>query len=154
MNNKITSVRYFIVSLLVAGCGTASHNGHDLVPVSGSILVEGKALEGLVVEFKPSFKWPDEKMPFPRGTTDAEGKFNIGTLNSHDGAMPGDYLVSVKTVSSDGLGKLSAPIAPEYSDPEKSGLKVTVSKNSAEIPVLKLKSNMIEQKIQKNLPKK
>lgn len=143
-----------LLFLFVFGCGSSNEFGVTPAPVYGTVLVEGKPLAGLIVELKPAFKWPDDKIPYPRGTTDSEGKFTLGTFSVNDGALPGEYQIAVMTATSEGLGKISAPFSIHYSNPETSGLMTTVTDKTSEIPVLNLKTNSIEQKIQKNLPKK
>jgi hypothetical protein len=152
---SVLSLPILIVSLFViSGCGSSNEFGVTPVPASGSVLVDGKPVAGLTVELNPTFKWPNEKMPFPQGRTDADGKFKLGTFSPDDGAIPGDYQIAVKTDSSEGLGKITAPIGMQYADASTSGLKATIRNEATEIPSLNLKPNNVEQKVQKSIPKR
>lgn len=68
------------------------------VPVSGSVTLDGKPLEGAAVSFTPVPSNPDGKPA--NGITDAQGTFQLktylgGTTGQASGAMPGDYVVMV-----------------------------------------------------------
>ena len=58
--------------LVVCGCG-GSDAGPELVPVTGTVLYQGKPISGATVTMKP------EKGPLANGFTDAEGKFRMST---------------------------------------------------------------------------
>ena len=64
----------FALVLFTAGCGS-----REFVPVSGSIELEGKPLEGATVTFHCK-----EKDSYAVGQTDAKGEFKLATNNHHD----------------------------------------------------------------------
>jgi len=72
---------------LMVGCGP---NRPEMAPVSGTVLYEGKPLEGATVKFMPE----GEGRP-ATGTTDAEGRFTLTTFEKGDGAVVGDHVVTV-----------------------------------------------------------
>jgi hypothetical protein len=76
--------------LLVAiGCGGG---GLKPVPVSGTINYQGKP----VTEAQVTFHWTGgEGGRSASGKTDAQGKFKLTTNSTNDGAVPGDYVITV-----------------------------------------------------------
>ena len=74
----------------IVGCGP---NLPDVVPVTGTVIYQGKPLEGAEVSFLRQDEFP------ARGTTDAKGRFRLETYVDSDydldGAIPGEYVVRV-----------------------------------------------------------
>jgi hypothetical protein len=75
------------------GCGT---NASNTVKVSGIVTLDGVPLAGAKVTYYPSSR----EAP-PTGFTDSAGKFTLSTfdlktLQSTDGALPGEYKVTVE----------------------------------------------------------
>lgn len=125
----------------LAGCG-----GSPYVPVTGNVTLDGKAVEGAAVLFIPV---AEHHLP-ATGKTDANGKFTLKT-NSADGAMPGDYIVTVTAVKISGVtteaGGVSGVVSAEgfreewlvpqiYSSPKTSGLSHPVSKGMQPVQIL------------------
>ncbi|MCA9193467.1 MAG: carboxypeptidase regulatory-like domain-containing protein [Planctomycetales bacterium] len=130
-----------------AGCGDP---GIGTVPVKGKVLVDGNPLEGVVVVFNPS---EGSSGRAASGRTDAQGIYALTTVVNGDGALPGDYKISVSKYENedDGLPKEVDPnsesslddiygkldtrkevksknfIAEKYSNHFGSGLTATVS---------------------------
>lgn len=103
-----------------------------VVPVSGTLTYKGEPLENHQISFLPS----DGRRP-AIGTTDATGRFTMGTNRAGDGAPPGTHKVTVvwspptppdgagqETVIDDPtlLPKPKVQIPAKYSSPESSGL--------------------------------
>lgn len=61
------------------------------VPVSGIVRLDGRAIPGAVVTFHP-----ETAGRMATGTCDTEGRFELTTLQSGDGAFPGAYKVTVQ----------------------------------------------------------
>ena len=76
-----------LLGALCAGCGDS---GPRLAPVEGVVTIDGNVLEGAVVLFEPEAGGRPAT-----GTTDAQGKFVLQTLEEGDGAQVGMNLVSV-----------------------------------------------------------
>lgn len=72
----------------LAGCG----DGLELVPVAGTITLDGTPLEGATVIFRPERGRPSS------GTTDALGKYALRYTDEKAGALPGEHVVEVRTV--------------------------------------------------------
>ena len=72
--------------LLIAGCG----DGKSLLPVSGSLTIDGKPADGAVLLFFPG----DPEGAVSTGNTDASGVFKLRT-DGEWGALPGQYTVAI-----------------------------------------------------------
>lgn len=124
-------------SLLLAGCG---RSGPTPVPVQGNITREGQPLKGAAVMFLPAAGGRPAT-----GVTDDAGVFHLQTFQPNDGAIPGEYRVSVAfadQVSSEGVkadngvvlsgssGPATGPKSTgyeKYARPDESGLTATVT---------------------------
>lgn len=122
--------------ILSAGC----NRGPQMVPVTGTITLDGKPLPGASVMYVLKAGGPPVT-----AVTDAQGKYDLATLTPGDGALEGEYQVAVVAyrvagVSADPAsdpsqqlpgaqgGERVTWIAPQrYSDLAKSGLSATVS---------------------------
>ena len=83
-----------LISVLsVVGCGGGnSVSIEPLVPVGGTLLVDGKSLDGVVVTFTPE---SSENNRGGAGKTDANGAFTVTHLNlNQPGLPPGNYTVT------------------------------------------------------------
>jgi hypothetical protein len=80
-----------VVGIAVVGCSKSGIKG--LASVTGTVTQGGKPLEGATVTFVPTATGGDVKAA--TGTTDAQGVFKLTTLQPGDGAMPGEYNVTV-----------------------------------------------------------
>lgn len=85
-------MRIVVLLLLLAlphlcGCG-----GSSTYAVRLQVLLEGKPLPNARVEFHPT---DTAKQRDAFGQTDADGYASLNTLGSDDGAMPGEYKVTV-----------------------------------------------------------
>lgn len=132
---RVSRVRLLIVGLSLAGlCGCGSGRPKT-VAVKGTVTYNGDPVEGASVVF---FK---EQGAPATGETDADGVFVLTTFERHDGAVPGDYVVTVAKMESapDRTGddrfpeksssteKPKSLIPAKYSEPKASGLSETVS---------------------------
>lgn len=133
-----------LIAAFAVGCSGGVSDRPEIAPVSGVVTYQGQTVPDAVVTFS--------KAGAPRkasGKTDAEGRFRLTTFNTNDGAVIGEHAVTVSklkgppppalTVDTTGPeytkameAAAKAPAAetglPEkYADPEKSGLKNTVT---------------------------
>ena len=72
---------------VLVGCGESA--GEPTVAVTGTVTQKGTPVEGAIV----SFIGADGQTAV--GLTDAAGKYSLTTRKKDDGAIPGDYKVSV-----------------------------------------------------------
>lgn len=85
--------------LAVVGCGGG---GLNPTPVSGTINYRGKP----VADAQVTFHWTGgEGGRSASGKTDAQGKFQLTTNSTNDGAVPGDYAVTVAKFDAVAVGK-------------------------------------------------
>jgi len=128
------------------GCGSG---GPELVPLTGTVTLDGEPVEGASVTFMPQFTGQPAT-----GTTDVTGKFSLRTHPHGEGVMPGKHKVTVQKMEISGLlpddQGLSGGIAPggiqetwhtpkRYASPETSDLVVEVEPGMEPVEV-KLKS--------------
>lgn len=91
-------MRVFTVCLMLlfaVGCGASSE--FEMVPVSGTITLDGQPLEGAEVVFAP--KQIDKQAavgPASIGTTDAAGNYMLKTTKGLEGAVVGEHKVAVR----------------------------------------------------------
>ncbi|GHT40488.1 hypothetical protein FACS189443_0910 [Planctomycetales bacterium] len=87
--------------LLVAGCG--EYSPYKVVFVTGTVLVDGKPMDGINVAFSPV---NESEGHSAGGVTDAEGKFTLttGGLKVGKGAVPGKYNVLFNKSSNEADG--------------------------------------------------
>jgi hypothetical protein len=117
--------------VLTAGCGSQT------VPVKGTVTVNGKPLANASVQFLNQDGGKDA-----RGFTNADGEFELTTFQPKDGAMPGQYKITVtysepvkvepspyaedvqKAMQQAGASaKPGLTIPPKYSQPDQTILK-------------------------------
>lgn len=85
---------------LFAASGCSDEVEVELFTVSGTVMMDGKPLEGATVVFVP------EKSTQPQpswGYSDASGKYSLKTADGYDGIEPGTYRIVIsKLVMKDG----------------------------------------------------
>ncbi len=96
--NRSDTVRFSMVAIgliaflsLLPGCGKPGLKG--LVSCGGVVTLDGAPVEGANVLF--ASKGTGDSSASASAITDAEGKFQLMTLEPADGAFPGEYRVSV-----------------------------------------------------------
>lgn len=77
------------LALALAGCG----DGLRLVPVTGTVTLDGLPLADATVVFRP------EQGRLSAGTTDAEGRYVLRYTDEKAGALPGAHTVQIVTVA-------------------------------------------------------
>jgi hypothetical protein len=133
MNRQLGWVAIFGLGL--AGCG-----GSTGVPVTGLVTLDGKALPGALVSFRPTGQKTEGLGG--SGMTGADGKYVIQEARGGKGIASGDYTVVIsRRLRPDGSAPpLDVPpmesdaretLPAKYSDPKQSTLRATVSKDKA-----------------------
>ena len=117
-----------LVILLMAGC---QHS--DKVGVSGRVVRhDGSPLKGATVIARS-----DDTGKWAKGTTDADGKYELGAAVAGDGIPPGDYRVIIMEDLGD--GGLNKPTVPaKYVNSTTSKLQLTVAKGKKTVFDIKL----------------
>lgn len=116
----------FFAVLLIAGCS----KGPPVYRVKGAVKYQGKPLTTGVVAFHHT----DQKSPLVKGEIGADGTFQLTTVRPNDGAAPGEYRVTVTSMTPgkgvEGVDKDYTPpkalIPLKYMRLDESPLKATV----------------------------
>lgn len=133
-----------LLSLVFSGCGSGEDaNLPALVPVTGTVRLDGQPLRAALVTFVPS---AENQGMAASGYTDEQGKYELRTLHRSAGAPVGQYTVTVsKLVLKDGsdfppdseVSPMDAgadeKLPPQYSDLARSTLKATVAEGGQPI---------------------
>lgn len=86
-----------LTTAALVGCGppTADYSKVDLVPVSGTVTLDGQPLAGAVITFEN----PDNEM-FAYALTDASGGYELQFDSVKKGCTPGSKIVRISTTRS------------------------------------------------------
>ena len=84
-----TAAAWFLLAAVAVLAGCSSEPA--LNPVQGQIIVNGQPLANAQVVLRSE----DPAVPVAQGQTDADGKFHLSTFETHDGAVEGDFKVTV-----------------------------------------------------------
>jgi len=110
------------LTLGLSGCG--SSDGYDLVPVSGTVTLDGQPLAGATISFQPA--GGTAIGPSSGAVTDSSGKYELKTseAESRPGAVVGSHQVQVtglqdtRDASDDTVKPMAKdPVPPRYRDP-------------------------------------
>ena len=88
-----------LTCLLFGGCGGGSSGHPTTYKVSGSVKNNGTAVDGATVMFQLM-----EGKESAVGSTDAKGEFSLSTFAPNDGAVPGQYKISITKYSTPPVG--------------------------------------------------
>ncbi|MDC0935389.1 hypothetical protein OAS39_03805 [Pirellulales bacterium] len=128
---RISSSLVIVLSALVSGCGDAI----PTVPVQGRVMWQGKPLTDGTVVFQPR----EIAKGLPRrpatGQVGKDGSYQLTSFEKGDGAVPGEYLVTIFSYSSEpsdsdddlNVGRYVWAIPERFGDPSRSGLTATVA---------------------------
>lgn len=121
----------FVVSALLvvsAGCGGEPRGGPrvETFPVTGTVLVNGAPVAGLLVAGHPQGE--SEIKHRLVCNTDEQGAFTLGTYESADGLPQGEYKLTFEWLQGTMLGPETDKLKGAYADPEKSKYSVKVTK--------------------------
>ena len=141
--------------MTVVGCGGGGEgagNREKTVAVSGVVTFNNVPVEGATVTFSPgSGAATDSKAKAAFGVTDANGTYHLTTYALNDGAIPGNYFVTVSKQfpverkpdpdeenyqpPEETEAKAPPPttgLPPKYATPTSSGLKAEVKDSGAQ----------------------
>lgn len=148
--NRFQSTAFLAtLSLIAYGCGGGGSSGLATDPVTGSVKYKGAAVADATVTFIPltgtvplGSKDPATAGRTAVAKTDASGEFKLTTVKPNDGALPGDYKITVTKIESSAPATQSTDIAApppkvtppkslvpaKYGSAEATALKATVKK--------------------------
>ncbi len=96
----------------------------DTVPVTGMLMLDGKPVAGATLTFHPA----DGAQRPAIGKTGPDGKFKLTTFEINDGAVPGDYRVTISLFAPAERGGDRKSLLPmKYADPATSVFMVRVA---------------------------
>lgn len=129
-------------ALSLSGCGRAAKPWETVFKAEGQVQFRGQPAPGATLILYPQ----DASVPAqvrPTATADAAGKFTLSTYSQADGAPAGEYRVAVvwHPLVNDGGGPVRGPnkLPAKYSQPDTSGLTVTIDPTENQLPALDLK---------------
>lgn len=104
------AVVWAIAAMLAAGCSNGAPKPKT-VRVTGKVLYKSQPVAGASVAFLGS----GPNTPSAMGKTDAQGVFELTTIDPGDGAVPGTYQVTVTKMvpSKSGAGASKGPMSME-----------------------------------------
>lgn len=91
------AIPFAVILASLSGCG-GSDSGPDIemIPVTGSVAMDGQPLVGAMVEFHPTGK---TKGNGGYGLTDETGNFTLSDYHSNPGCPPGEYGVTFSKIT-------------------------------------------------------
>ena len=119
-----------LVAVALCAAGVLGCTQSDIVPVTGVVTFNGQPADQAEVMFNP------KTGRLATGVTDASGRFTLSTAAPNDGALPGEYIVTLgEYYPADKPPKMPPPgqglpsrFPPNYGDPAKSPLTATVER--------------------------
>jgi len=140
-----TSLRVALAALVfcASGCKEASTTRLPVFPVTGRVVFKDKPLENALVVLHPKAAAGSGVLP-ARATTDREGNFQLATYDAKDGAIAGEYVITIQHFPLVKKGESFEPgpnsLPPKLAKPETSDLPVVkVADGPVDVGVLKIK---------------
>jgi hypothetical protein len=118
----VERLRYgLLIVVAISGCS----QGVSYVPVTGTVkFSDGSVPQGdaPAITFQPASSGPTTKGA--SGTIAKDGTFSLQTVQPGDGALPGEYVVTVRVMQGYPRGRLV--VAEKFTKPETTPLNATV----------------------------
>ncbi len=134
---KLRLVAAALCGTALVGCGR-SGDEMEVAAVHGKVLLDGRPLTSGVVT-----AWPAAGRA-ACGAIQADGSFQLTTYSAGDGAQLGTHPVTVTRAAPVGERALTLAeltrIPVRYTNPEASGLTITVTADQSNTPVIELRS--------------
>jgi hypothetical protein len=118
---------------VVTGCG-GTKGGPATVEVTGTVTLNGSAVDGATVLFSPEIGSSDGRLA-SQGSTDSAGRFKLSTHvgggKFKSGIVPGKYVVAISKLDTAAAKNTFTPpknlLPPKYADAKTSLLKADVA---------------------------
>jgi hypothetical protein len=145
--NELTRLLLVPAGLLLlgtfSGCGSnATADRLPVHPVEGVVQYGTEKLDGAFLVLHP-VPGSDPKVIPARGSVGAEGKFSVTTYEANDGAVAGDFIVTVvrtPLIERDGDQVAGPNVLPaKYAKPTTSDIKVTIVEGTNQLSPISLK---------------
>lgn len=119
----------FSVAILAAGC-SGGGSKPATTKVHGKVTYKGQPVTEGTVNFQPAKPAAGSPVRPAVGMIQPDGTYELASFGGSDGAVPGDYTVTVRSASDQSVENPNAPLVwktpQKYDDPAKSGLKATI----------------------------
>lgn len=130
VNRRWTNFLLILPFVILPGCGSSARISEKLVEASGSVLLDGKPVEGIRLSFQPLSG--TKAVGGCWAVTDEDGSFKVTHFSNKSGLPPGKYQVLFsRRVKKDGsvMGPDESPtmvqsqesISKMYNDPARAG---------------------------------
>jgi hypothetical protein len=149
--------------LILAGCGTSEKikNRQPVFPVSGQFTVDGAPAAGAMISFHPIAAASAGRAIPSQARADAEGKFQLTTYATADGAPQGEFIVTVywpaprSPAASHEYESSELPpdrLRGRFASPSSSGLRARVLDEPTDFPPVDLASPEVRKTREYYLP--
>ncbi len=139
------------LSICLAGCG--EHDWHaKLHPVSGSVTINGKPAEGVLVQLLFIGQAPDRRESIPWGFVNADGTYELSTYDYLDGCPSGDYAVTLAWLQNPHYPPSGDRLRGAYISRETALLNVTIKPGKNQIPPIVLEGIKVLPPLKKAAP--
>lgn len=129
--------RWFLLVLLgTIGCQTRQQDGLEKFPVTGTVLVDGEAADGVVVRFFRDGLPGKQNADTPLAVTGDDGSFALATNFDRDGAVAGTYKVTFTWKDSNAPGAYDR-LKGQYTNLAQSQFEATID-GPTELPPFEL----------------
>jgi hypothetical protein len=134
----------FFCVLVVASCSRSSQQyavKPARFPTKGSLTYNGQPAKGALVTFWPQSYKPDAKDAWrtvkPAATVTADGSFEVSSYDMKDGAMAGDYALTV-VWNDEGASASEDYLRGRFADPKRPVATISIAKGENRVPPIKL----------------
>ena len=147
MPSELTRSVCLLLAVVLSGCGGVSDSRPPVMPVKGTVLLDGKPLSGAMISFIPI---GETRGAGGGARTDTAGRYELTSAHGDKGAPLGQYKVIVsKSVMPDGsdyhVESMPPPIQStvrqilpsKYTNPSSTVLKATIRDgvNTIDLPL-------------------
>ncbi|MBX9626069.1 MAG: hypothetical protein K2X82_19890 [Gemmataceae bacterium] len=140
------------VALAACGCGGTPDDKPARFPTRGTLTYNGRPLPGAVVTFHPlPLDKNDWRTVKPGARVEADGSFRANSYDLRDGAMAGEYAVTVLYTGEAG-GPGPDLLQGRHRDPKRPVAKVTIAAGENVVPPIALSGPPLNPKAGKSGP--
>jgi hypothetical protein len=139
MRNAVGLFLVAAMSVSLCSCGSKGPARQKTYPVTGKVMVDGKAVAHLRVSAKAK-EAGDPKYPIlPQADTQDDGTFQLYSYQPGDGVPSGEYVLTFTWQELKGL-RYEGPdkLKKRYADPAKSTFKVKVENSKVDLGTYEL----------------
>ena len=140
MKPNLHLIVLFLLPLASAGCGSKVSR-LPTHPVEGFVQFEGRPLPGAFIVLHPK-GLADKKVLPAHAKTDAAGKFKASTYDANDGAIAGEYSVTVEyqelVKTDDGIVAGPNLLPPKYASASTTDVTIRIAEGDNKLPVINL----------------